>query len=82
MDQIYQDIRKNVNDLDTRFWDSFEEYLRKSYRKSSVRCRLLYAKQYCHVLIEENARDLLALTCNKKLQVMKLCLLIQISEML
>jgi intergrase/recombinase len=69
LDPSYQGIRRN--DLNIKFWDDFEEYLDKSYRKSSVRCRLLYAKQYYHVITEENARDLLALPHNKKLQVMK-----------
>jgi intergrase/recombinase len=67
--QIYQGNRRN--DLDIEFWNDYEEYLKKSYRKSSVRCRLLYAKQYYHVITKENARDLLDLPHNKKLQVMK-----------
>jgi intergrase/recombinase len=64
----YQGIREN---FDNKFWDDFEEYLNKSYRKSSVRCRLLYAKQYYHVITEENARDIIGLSHNKKLQIMK-----------
>jgi hypothetical protein len=53
------------------FWNNFEEYLKNCYRKSSVRCRLLYAKLYHHIITEENARDLLTLPDNKKLQIMK-----------
>jgi len=53
------------------FWNNFEEYLVKSYRKSSVRFRLLYAKQYQHVILEGNAQSLLVLPYNKRLQVMK-----------
>ena len=67
--QIYQGVRRIV--LDHKFWDDFEQYLNKSYRKSSIRCRLLYAKQYYHVIAEENARDLLGLPHNKRLQIMK-----------
>jgi hypothetical protein len=68
LNQSYQGTREN---FDNKFWNDFEEYLNKSYPKSSVRCRLLYAKQYYHVLTEENARDLLGLPQNKKLQIMK-----------
>jgi len=72
-DQIYQGTttKKTEFNLDMGFWDNFEEYLVKSYRKSSVRCRLLYAKQYYRVITEENAQFLLVLPYNKKLQVMK-----------
>jgi hypothetical protein len=66
--QSYQDTIENIAN---KFWIDFEEYLNKSYRKSSVRCRLLYAKEYYHVITEENARDLLSLPYNKKLQIMK-----------
>jgi intergrase/recombinase len=72
LNQSYKDTtKKNVNDLDMEFWNNFEEYLKKSYRKSSLRCRILYAKQYYHVIIEENARDIIGLSHNKKLQIMK-----------
>jgi Archaeal phage integrase len=72
LDQIYQGrTKKNIKDFDMEFWDNFEEYLIKLYRKSSVRCRLLYAKQYCHVITEENAQSLLSLSNYKRLQIMK-----------
>ena len=66
----YQGTREIYN-FDNDFWDDFEEYLKNSYRKSSVRCRLLYAKQYYHVITEENARDIIGFSYNKRLQVMK-----------
>ena len=70
--QSYQGIeRRNVNDQDKQFWDDFETYLNKSYRKSSIRCRFLYAKQYYHVITEGNAQPLLILSNNKRLQIMK-----------
>jgi len=71
-DQIYQGTtKKNINILDIEFWEDYEGYLKKSYRESSIRCRLLYAKQYHYVITEENARNILGLPHNKKLQVMK-----------
>ena len=63
--------KENVKDLDMEFWNNFEEYLIKSYRKSSVRCRLIYAKQYCQVITRENAQPLFGLSNDKRLQVMK-----------
>jgi hypothetical protein len=72
LDQIYHGTTKNnVNDLNMGVWNDFEEYLKKSYRKSSIRCRLLYAKKYYPVILEENAQSLLSLSLNKRLQVMK-----------
>ena len=66
-DQIYQGTtKKNINILDIEFWEDYEGYLKKSYRESSIRCRLLYAKQYHYVITEENARNILGLPHNKK----------------
>jgi hypothetical protein len=70
--QSYQGIEsRNVNDLDTKFWDDFEKYLNQSYRKSSIPCRLLYAKQFYRIILEGNAQSLIVLPNNKRLQVMK-----------
>jgi intergrase/recombinase len=52
-------------------WIKFQEYLERTYRKSSVRCRLLYAKKYSSVITEENAQPLLSIPNDKKLQIMK-----------
>jgi len=67
----YQGTYETGYIFDNDFWIKFEEYLVKNYRKSSVRCRLLYAKKYLTVLTEENAQSILVLPINKKLQVMK-----------
>ena len=67
----YQGTRETICSFDNEFWNNFEEYLVKSYRKSSVRCRLLYAKKYFTVIKEENAQALLVLPYTKRLQVMK-----------
>jgi hypothetical protein len=72
LDQICQGTtNKILPDLNMEFWDDFEDYLVKSYRKSSVRCRLLYAKKYFTVIKEEKAQVPLVLPYNKRLQVMK-----------
>ena len=43
-DQIYQGTtKKNINILDIEFWEDYEGYLKKSYRESSIRWRMLYA---------------------------------------
>jgi intergrase/recombinase len=67
----YQGTREAVYSFDNEFWNNVEEYFKKSYRKSSIRCRLLYAKKYFLVLKEENAQSLLVLSNNKRLQIMK-----------
>ena len=64
-------MRETVCSFDNEFWNNFEEYLVKSYRKSSVRCRLLYAKKYSTILIDSNAQELLTLSNDKRKQVMK-----------
>ena len=67
----YQGTKETELNFDNEFWNNFEEYLEKSYRESSVRCRLLYAKKYFPVIKEENAQSLLVLSNHKRLQVMK-----------
>ena len=66
----YQGTRE-IFHIDNEFWNNFEEYLVKSYRKNSVRCRLLYAKKYSTILIDSNAQVLLTLSNDKRKQVMK-----------
>jgi hypothetical protein len=53
------------------FWNDFEEYLSINLTKHTVKCRILYAKLYAHVLRECNAQDLLLLSDEKRLHVMK-----------
>jgi hypothetical protein len=66
----YQDSNQIYN-FDIEFWNRFEEYLKNIYRKSSVKPRFLYAKQYHQVLLEGNAQSLVVLPNDKRLQVMK-----------
>ncbi len=39
--------------LNEEFWIKFKEYLKTTHRERSVICRLSYAKQYYHILLEE-----------------------------
>jgi hypothetical protein len=57
--------------LTEEFWNRFKEYLKTTHREKSVVCRLSYAKKYYHVLLEDNAQDILSLSDQKRLQVMK-----------
>jgi hypothetical protein len=66
----YQD-NNQIHKLDMEFWNKFEEYLNNIYRKNSVRCRYLYAKQYYRILLQSNAQSLMVLSNSKRLQVMK-----------
>ena len=53
------------------FWVRFNEYLLKTVSEETARYRLSCAKKYYHVLLEENAADLLILSNEKRTHVMK-----------
>jgi intergrase/recombinase len=53
------------------FWLQFNNYLLKSVSNDTAKYRLSCAKKYCHVLLEENAMDLLHLPNEKRIHVMK-----------
>jgi hypothetical protein len=57
--------------LNEEFWIKFKEYIKTTHREKSVICRLSYAKKYYHILLEDNAQDILSLSDQKRLQVMK-----------
>jgi hypothetical protein len=52
-------------------WNEFEGYLSVNLTKHTAKCRVLYAKRYANVLRECNAQDLLLLSEEKRLHVMK-----------
>jgi hypothetical protein len=62
----YQDSR-HIYNLDNGYWNNFERYLKNIYRKSSVKSRFLYGKQYLRVLLEGNAQSLIVLPNDKKI---------------
>lgn len=47
------------------FWLQFNDYLLKNVSNDTAKYRLSCAKKYCHVLLEENAIDLLQLPNEK-----------------
>ena len=57
--------------LNEEFWIKFKEYLKTTHREKSVICRLSYAKKYYHILLEDNAQDILSLSDQKRPRVMK-----------
>ena len=66
------DSAKNIEQLlNDDFWNRFKDYLLTTHREKSIRCRLAYSKKYYHVLLEGNAQDILSLSDQKRLQVMK-----------
>ena len=56
---------------DDEFWAKFEEYLLKSHNKRTTKTRLLYSKKYYHILEEANGQELLILSNEKRMHVMK-----------
>ncbi|MGI9012317.1 MAG: hypothetical protein ACR2F1_14190 [Nitrososphaeraceae archaeon] len=49
----------------------FKEFFENSYSKNSIKTRILYAKQYSTILVDCNAQELLTLSNDKRIQVMK-----------
>ncbi len=61
--------QSNNNNLD---WLAFKDYLSKHYNRNTTKVRLCYAKRYYHVLLNEDASDLLDIESQqKRLNVMK-----------
>jgi intergrase/recombinase len=56
---------------DARFWDSYNDYLVKTSSKDTASDRIQYGKKYYYVLVTSNAEDLLSLSNEKRLHVMK-----------
>ena len=53
-------------------WLAFKDYLSKNYNRNTAKVRLCYAKRFYHVLLEEDAKDLLAIESEqKRLNIMK-----------
>jgi intergrase/recombinase len=62
-------VKASFNNDD--FWLQFNDYLLKSVNSDTAKYRLSCAKKYSHVLLEENAIDLLQLPNDKRIHVMK-----------
>lgn len=53
-------------------WLAFKEYLDNTSNSNTARIRLFYAKKFYHVVLEDNAHDLLTVEgVEKRLKVMK-----------
>jgi hypothetical protein len=57
--------------IDDNLWKNYKSYLLNMANKHTANCRLTYSKKYAHILVEGNAKDLLALSNDKRLHVMK-----------
>ena len=66
----YQASNDNSID-DNEFWVKFQEYLLTNHNKHTARARLSFSKKYYHVLTEANAQELLRLSNDKRMHVMK-----------
>jgi hypothetical protein len=53
------------------FWLRYKEYLLRNYNKQTAKARISYAKKFCHVLVKDNAQDLLILSNETRIHVMK-----------
>jgi hypothetical protein len=51
--------------------DSYKEFLLQNYNSHTAKVRLLYSKKYYHVLVNGNAQELLVLTEDKRIHIMK-----------
>jgi hypothetical protein len=56
---------------DNSFWINYKEYLTRNFSLHTAKCRLIYAKEYSYVLNEYDANDLLLLSSEKRVHVMK-----------
>jgi hypothetical protein len=67
--QLDEQKQQQSNKLD---WLSFKDYLLKHYNKNTTKARLCYAKRYYHVLLNEDASDLIAVESQQtRLNIMK-----------
>jgi hypothetical protein len=68
----YQSER-NSSIINEEFWTKFEEYLLiNHHNKQTAKTRIFYSKKYCRILTSEaNAQELLLLSDQKRIHVMK-----------
>jgi hypothetical protein len=69
LDEQKQQKQQSNNKLD---WLSFKDYLLKHYNRNTTKARFCYAKRYYHVLLNEDASDLLEIESQQlRLNIMK-----------
>jgi len=52
-------------------WVKFKDYLDKNFLKYTVKARLSYAKKYYAILVNDDAKELMNLSFDKRIHVMK-----------
>jgi hypothetical protein len=57
--------------LDYSFWKNYKDYLSRNFNRHTAKCRLIYAKDYSYVLSESNANNLLLLSNETRIHIMK-----------
>jgi hypothetical protein len=58
--------------INEEFWTEFKEYLLKNHNKQTTKDRIFYSKKYYHILTSQvNAQELLLLSDQKRMHVMK-----------
>ena len=58
----------SYNDIN---WNSYKEFLLQNHNPHTAKVRLLYSKKYYHVLANGNAQELLVLSHDKRIHIMK-----------
>ena len=53
------------------YWNGYKEFLLQNHNPYTAKVRLLYSKKYYHVLANGNAQELLILSNDKRIHVMK-----------
>src|SRR5207248_10947796 len=64
----FENSKPSIND---EFWANYQHYLLKDHNKQTTNARMLYAKKYFGILKEENVQELLLLSNQKRMHVMK-----------
>ena len=52
-------------------WNGYKEFLLQNYNVQTAKVRLSYSKKYCHVLVSGAAQELLVLSNDKRIHIMK-----------
>ncbi len=61
----------DAEDINTKFWKGFESFLKQTNNQRSTRDRFNYARNYFQILEQSDASELLELTGEKRIHVMK-----------
>jgi len=62
---------KDAIKIDNQLWKNYESYLMSVMNKHTAGCRLSYSKKYAYVLVGGDAKDMLTLSADKRIHVMK-----------